>query len=204
MSERVVVLIDGGFVRKKLNAQLKRRPTSKDIMAISDSLLSHDAVKSMTLFRVYYYDAEPLDQAVTNPISHVKADLGKSDQASHNRALFEALQFEPHVAVRRGKTIHKGWKLGNFALKNITRCPRMIVASDLVPDIGQKGVDMRIGLDIAWISLKRIADVIVLVAGDSDFVPAMKFARREGLRVYLAPLGHGIFSELKVHADLVL
>ena len=31
--------------------------------------------------------------------------------------------------------------------------------------------------------LKRIVEIIVLVTGDSDLVPAMKFARREGLRV---------------------
>ena len=53
----------------------------------------------------------------------------------------------------------------------------------------QKGVDIRIGLDIAWISLKRVVDVIVLVTGDSDFVPVMKFARKEGLKVILSPMG---------------
>ncbi len=47
---------------------------------------------------------------------------------------------------------------------------------------------MRIGLDIAWLSLKRIVDAVVLVTGDSDFVPAMKFARKEGIRVYLEAL----------------
>ncbi len=31
--------------------------------------------------------------------------------------------------------------------------------------------------------MKRHANVIVLVAGDSDFVPAMKFARREGAQI---------------------
>jgi len=41
--------------------------------------------------------------------------------------------------------------------------------------------------------------------GDSDLVSAMKFARREGLRVYLDTLGsHHVRPELKVHADRVL
>lgn len=70
--------------------------------------------------------------------------------------------------------------------------------------MAQKGVDIRIGLDIAWIAIKGLADVLVLVTGDSDFVPAMKFARKEGLRVYLDAMGHGIRRELKAHADLVL
>lgn len=35
---------------------------------------------------------------------------------------------------------------------------------------------MRIGLDIALITLKRLAEIIVLVSGDADFVPASKMA----------------------------
>ena len=68
----------------------------------------------------------------------------------------------------------------------------------------QKGVDIRIGLDIAWISLKRVVDAIVLVTGDSDFVAVMKFARKEGLKVILSPMGHSVRRELKAHADLII
>ncbi len=46
----------------------------------------------------------------------------------------------------------------------------------LRPDIRQKGVDMRIGLDIASLTLKQQVQVVVLVTADSDFIPAMKFA----------------------------
>jgi uncharacterized LabA/DUF88 family protein len=46
----------------------------------------------------------------------------------------------------------------------------------------QKGVDMRIGVDIASITFKKQASTIVLVSGDSDFVPAAKLARRGPLR----------------------
>lgn len=63
---------------------------------------------------------------------------------------------------------------------------------------------MRIGFDMAALTLKRHADVIVLVAGDSDFVPAMKFARREGAQLFLVTLGHAIRPEMKEHADLDL
>ena len=37
-------------------------------------------------------------------------------------------------------------------------------------------------------SYKRQVDQIVLVAGDSDFVPASKLARREGIDFILDPL----------------
>jgi len=64
---------------------------------------------------------------------------------------------------------------------------------------------MKIGLDIAWMASKRIVDKIVLVAGDSDFVSPMKFARREGLLVYLDTMGQKMVKlELKEHTDFLL
>jgi uncharacterized LabA/DUF88 family protein len=61
---------------------------------------------------------------------------------------------------------------------------------------------MKIGLDVAWLSSKGIVERIILVTADSDFVPAMKFARREGVQVILVTMGHMLVKrELKVHAD---
>ena len=60
---------------------------------------------------------------------------------------------------------------------------------------------MRIGLDIASITLKRQADVIILVSGDADFVPASKLARREGAKFILDPLWQDIPADLFEHID---
>lgn len=65
----------------------------------------------------------------------------------------------------------------------------------------QKGVDMRIGLDIASITLKKQADTIILVSGDSDFVPAAKLARREGVEFILDPLWQSVNDDLFEHID---
>ena len=65
----------------------------------------------------------------------------------------------------------------------------------------QKGVDMRIGLDIASLTLKKQADTIILVAGDSDFVPAAKLARREGMEFILDPLWQQVNEDLFEHID---
>jgi uncharacterized LabA/DUF88 family protein len=62
---------------------------------------------------------------------------------------------------------------------------------------------MRIGVDITSISLKKQADTIILVAGDSDFVPAAKLARREGVRIILDPLWRSVDKELFEHIDLL-
>lgn len=72
---------------------------------------------------------------------------------------------------------------------------------DFVYDVAQKGTDMRIGLDIASVSYKRQVDQIVLVAGDSDFVPAAKLARREGVDFILDPMWGSIADDLHEHVD---
>ena len=68
-------------------------------------------------------------------------------------------------------------------------------------DLRQKGVDMRIGLDIASLTLKKLAKTIVLIAGDSDFVPAAKLARREGLQFILDPMWQKVNDDLYEHID---
>lgn len=65
----------------------------------------------------------------------------------------------------------------------------------------QKGVDMRIGVDIVSLTLKRQVDTIILVTGDSDFVPAAKVARREGVEFILDPLRQSVEDELFEHID---
>lgn len=41
----------------------------------------------------------------------------------------------------------------------------------------------------------------VLVTGDADFVPAAKFARREGIDVVLDPMWQPISQDLQEHID---
>jgi uncharacterized LabA/DUF88 family protein len=60
---------------------------------------------------------------------------------------------------------------------------------------------MRIGLDITSITLKKQADTMILVTGDSDFVPAAKLARREGVEFILDPMRQSIGDDLFEHID---
>jgi len=76
-----------------------------------------------------------------------------------------------------------------------------IKTEDVTLGLRQKGVDMRIGLDIASLTLKRQADTIILVSGDSDFVPAAKLARREGVEFILDPLWQSVNDDLFEHID---
>ena len=60
---------------------------------------------------------------------------------------------------------------------------------------------MRIGIDITSLALKKQVDQIILIAGDSDFVPAAKLARREGIDFVLDPLWHPVADDLFEHID---
>lgn len=73
--------------------------------------------------------------------------------------------------------------------------------NDVSLGLRQKGVDMRIAIDIASLALKRQAQTIVLVAGDSDFVPAAKLARREGMEFVLDPMWQSVNADLFEHID---
>lgn len=80
--------------------------------------------------------------------------------------------------------------------------PASLTDADFEPIFEQKGVDMRIGLDIAAYSDSRAVDRIILVSADTDCVPALKYGRRAGIQtVVVEPAGSKIPPELKAHAD---
>jgi len=107
-----------------------------------------------------------------------------------------------NIALRSGELSFDGWSVKQLSVAQILETGRRLVGTDLEPDLKQKHIDIKIGLDIAWLASKRIVERIVLVTADSDFVPAMKFARREGVQVVLVTMGHTLVKrELKVHAD---
>ena len=150
-------------------------------------------------------DGEYVKKA-THPLSGSAVDFGSTPTYARNAQLIAKIENEPDVAVRRGTLVHQGWEIGRSAIQALTAGSKSVVdPSDVVPKIQQKGVDMRIGLDIASLAIKRLVSAIVLVTGDSDLVPAMKLARREGLRIFLDTVrSSGVRPELKVHADRIL
>lgn len=71
----------------------------------------------------------------------------------------------------------------------------------------QKGVDVRLGLDLALQSRARVADVVYLVSGDDDLTEAVEEAQSAGVQVVLlsvpGPSGHGhaVSKHLRRAAD---
>lgn len=62
---------------------------------------------------------------------------------------------------------------------------------------------MRIGLDVASMAYAGLVDQIVLIAGDSDFLPVAKMARRNGVEFILDPMKQFTKKNLRNHVDEV-
>lgn len=99
--------------------------------------------------------------------------------------------------------VHAQADLQLKALLNKTISVDDLTENDVRPLIKQKSVDMKMGIDLALIATKRLADLLIVIAGDSDIVPALKLARREGMQVGLDPLRNHIRPELSEHVDFI-
>ena len=101
-------------------------------------------------------------------------------------------------------TNHVHWQVRPRVLKELTSGRKKwndINDEDFNLDLRQKGVDMRLGLDIASLAYKQQVNQIVLVSGDADFVPAAKLARREGIDFVLDAMWATIRPDLFEHID---
>ena len=202
MDHRFAILIDGGFFCRKLYSKIGRKyPSVEDVVSEINSLRSHPLVKNFELLRSYYYDAMPATGRIAHPLTGIELNLAETPVYERNKAFLQRLELQPDISLRTGELSPHGYKLNYRALTDPNLSQRQLKDDDFVPDIEQKGVDLRIGLDIARLSLKELVRTIVVVTGDSDLVPAFKFARREGVRVLLAHMGHGVKRELKAHTD---
>ena len=205
MSLNFAVLIDAGFLRIRAREWAKKFNKSTDeayslVPEFARAIPNHPQLQGCLLYRVFYYDGHPLENKEQVPLGGNVKDFADTDEFRKNSELLKQLEGMPYVAVRLGETKFRGWQIKH---KKFSSESEIIVrASDLRPQVEQKGVDMRIGLDIAALSLKQFVDVLVLVSGDSDFVPALKFARTEGRQIILFTLGHKVTRELKAHADV--
>ena len=204
MDAKVNILIDGGFFVLKFKEREGRLPNANDIEAEVTKIMAETQRKTGTdckdiLFRVFYYDCSPFDGKVKKPGDTAETDFSQTKAYTAKERVLKALAQKERFAVRLGELSFDGW---NEVKK--TDPATGVVTTDYTPKLKQKGVDMKVGLDMALMALKHTVDKVVLVAGDSDFVAPMKFVRKEGLQVYLYSMGHKVKAKLIEHSDFIL
>ena len=157
------------------------------------------------LYRIFVYDCAPLSKKVHNPLTGRCIDFRRTATYAFRTQLHRALVCKRRVALRLGELSDGNrWLLKQEPTRRLL-CREttidQLVESDVTYDTVQKGVDIKFGIDIASLAYKKLVERVVLITGDSDFVPAAKLARREGLDVILDPLWNRITSSLREHVD---
>ena len=187
--KRTALLIDGGAPRSWANA-MGLRYSGDLVEELAYACLDEEREE---LIRILYYDCEPYDGVVTRPISGLRMEF------TARTSFLDEIATRERFAVRRGTLVFRGWQLRTYDLD-----PGEPLADEhFKPRFEQKGVDMRIGLDIANFAERGSVERLLLVAVDNDMVPAMKYARRAGLEMGIVelPPPSRISDELRRHAD---
>lgn len=195
MVTKVNILIDGGFFWQCFKKAKGRNPQPSDVVEMVNTVM--ELVKATTngdtddiLFRVFYYDCRPFGSKIKD-VAGKEIDYSASTGYEMKNKYLDKLCEMDRFALRLGELSFTGWK-------------QDIHSHKMKPDFKQKSVDMKFGLDMATMATKHTVDKIVLIAGDSDFIAPIKFARKEGLLVYLYSMDNPIKKTLRGHCDYFL
>ena len=133
--------------------------------------LAERVAGGIDILRTYYYDCMPYQSSSPTP--------EERERYSGHRRFVSALERIPRFQVRLGKLAFRG------------------VRDDGTPIFEQRQVDILLGVDLALLAAKHQITNAALVSGDSDFLPAVRAAKDEGV---LISLFHG--SDLPPHREL--
>ncbi|GAA7882290.1 NYN domain-containing protein [Helicobacter pylori] len=215
MSKKVAILVDGDFFIRCYKSHLKKQSGDKykdlnpEKLAydIHTHCLRHINKKNEELYRIFFYDCKPLEKRVHYPHTQKAPDLSKSSTYKERKKLHKHLISKPCLALRLGYLDEKNakWVIRDQEKEKKLFNRKISIEEfqndDFIYHAKQKGVDIKIGLDIATLALKKLVQKIVLISGDSDFVPAAKLARVEGIIFTLDPMGNPIREDLEEHID---
>ncbi|MGN1158220.1 MAG: NYN domain-containing protein [Agathobacter sp.] len=205
---KTAILVDGGFYRRRAYVAYGDKTPAERADELYEYCKRHLKMhgEKSELYRIFYYDCPPMATQVYHPLTKKNVNFAKSATYAWSTDFFDELKKKRKVALRMGELSeqHAHYSLKSNVLNKLLRgeiSTADLKESDFLFNVDQKGVDMRIGLDIASLSYKKQVDQIVLISGDSDFVSAAKLARREGIDFILDALHTNIKPNLFEHID---
>lgn len=205
---KTAILVDGGFYRRRAQSVFGDKSAEDRAVELTNYCKRHLNThgEDNDLYRIFYYDCAPSQKRIYHPFLKQQIDLGKTDLFEWTTIFLNELKKKRKFTIRLGKLAEEQahYTIRPEVVKKL--CNGKLTFTDLQEkdfclEIDQKGVDMKIGLDIASMAYKQQVDQIVLISGDSDFVSAAKLARREGIDFILDPLGAAIKPDLFEHID---
>lgn len=205
---KTAILVDGAFYRKRAFYLLGDKTPAERAKELSSYCHRHiiEEKEGASLYRVFYYDCPPSSKQVYHPLLKRTIDLSKTDDYKWANEFLKELKHQRKFALRMGRLAEEQAHFNirpevTRKLCNGSRKFDELDERDFILSISQKGVDMRIGVDISSLAFKKQVDRIILISGDSDFVPAAKQARREGIDFILDPMRSPIKDDLYEHID---
>jgi uncharacterized LabA/DUF88 family protein len=196
--KKTAILIDGEFfsIALRHDLKLKRRPNAKEIYEHAFRLAD---VLTEEVWRIFFYDSRPYTGVQRHPVTKRDIPFAHTSMAKARDAFLDDLGQMDLVALRCGKAQPRGWRLSEAYLRQIGHGQmRPPDPEDYELRFEQKGVDMRIGIDVATLALNHHVERIIVATNDTDLIPALKVARRCGIQVVLAHIGSFV-----PHHDLV-
>lgn len=215
MKRKVAIFVDAGFFIRLFTSKIDpemQMPPEKLAKEMWRYWIRHvDRKNGEELYRIYFYDCPPLMVKVQHPITGKEINFANSDITKYKQALHNSLIHQPYVACRMGILNVDTKTDWGFIRTDKTHSFKKLIkgevkAEDIDPNNvslrpKQKGVDMKLGIDITSVVLKKLANKIILISGDSDFVPAAKLARIEGAHFILDAMGRDVKGDLAEHID---
>ena len=205
---KTAILVDGGFYKMRARLLFGDKSPAQRANELEKYCLAHihNKNKDTELYRIFYYDCPPLAKKAYHPFLKKQIDLKLTPVYSWTQDFFNELKKRRKFALRLGRLSEEqcGYVLTKDTIKKLCNGRLSfddLTESDFKIDIVQKGVDMKIGVDIASLAYKQQVNQIILISGDSDFVPAAKLARREGIDFILDPMNAPIKDDLFEHID---
>ena len=197
------VLIDGGFLRKRCS-ELHTKLRAEDVPYVAKQLLKQES-SDEEQYRIYYYDCPPSSQEVTLPVSGEIHRFSQDSLYAQQMLFLNQLKDLDHVWVREGVLSFQGWQLRRDVYDRKFANPIPVLDdSCFLPQFEQKEIDTLIAMDILQVSWERTVTKLFLIAGDTDFAPALRHAREHYIPVYLFTLGNKVKQVLRENADVVV
>ena len=157
---RLAIFIDGAYLDYLLRDQFANARV--DFAALSQTItrvIGDRTSGGIDLLRTYYYHCLPYQ---SNPPTQAE-----SDRFGRMRGFVSNLERIPRFQVRLGRLAYRGNR------------------ADGSPIFEQKRVDMLLGVDLALLTAKQQITHAALLAGDSDFLPAIDAAKPQGVLLWL-------------------
>jgi uncharacterized LabA/DUF88 family protein len=175
------ILLDGDFTRRLLKRRINHYPSVSEIEVFCKSIL----IPGENLFKTYFYDCPPFDEERMLLVSKNTLDFKTTDVYVQATSFQQSLKQNPFFVFRGGHLPFDGWTLKESSVERLLKAPGPLADQDFDPVLTQKQVDMKIGLDVARLSIGRRVERILLATSDADFIPAIHFARGYNIQVIL-------------------